>query len=262
MMKVVLVTGASGGIGKEFARQFAYRGYNLLLVARRKDLLENIAEEFKEEYHVEVECFACDLSKDPKAVYDYCLEKDLQVSVLINNAGFGDYGLFEDADIKKLQDMIDLNNKALVTLTYYILKDMKKNGFGHIINVGSVASFVPGPYMAVYYASKAFVMSFSLALREELKKENIRVSVLCPAPTKSDFWKVADGEDFRINELGFARTSTDAAVSGYRLFETNKPYIIDGMGYKILLGIARHMPLELAAKAVRIIQKKTKGQPK
>ena len=125
-----------------------------------------------------MEILACDLVKDPKAVYDYCHEKGIEVSVLVNNAGYGDYKKFVDADLDKLLGMIDLNNKALVALTHYFVKDMKEMGYGHIINVGSVASFMPGPYMAVYYASKAFVMSFSLALREELKKDSIKVSVL------------------------------------------------------------------------------------
>ena len=154
--------------------------------------------------------------------------------------------------------MIDLNNKALVSLTYYFVQDMKKNGYGHIINTGSVASFIPGPYMAVYYATKSFVMSFSMALREELRKDGIHVSVLCPAPTKSDFWTRANGETAAVYDNVFARTSLDAAKTGYSLFESNKPYAIDGASYKFLIGLARHLPLELCARAVGLVQSKTK----
>ncbi|MBR3266423.1 MAG: SDR family oxidoreductase [Erysipelotrichaceae bacterium] len=257
-MNVVLVTGASSGIGKEYARQFAYRGYNLLLVARREELLKEIAEEFKEEYHVEVDYFTCDLAKDPKAVYDYCKEKDYQAGVLINNAGYGDYSEFTESNLDKLMGMIDINNKALVSLTYYFVKDMKERGYGSIINVGSVASFLPGPYMAVYYATKAFVMSFSMALREELRKYKIKVSVLCPAPTGSDFWKVAETDTASLFNEKVFRTTTQAAVTGYKLFETGKAYAIDGGGYSLLIGLARHMPIELCARMVGFIQSRTK----
>ena len=257
-MKVVLVTGASSGIGKEFARQFAYRGYNLVLVARREELLKQIKEEFVEEYKINVDYLACDLSKDPKAVYDFCKEKDYDVSVLINNAGYGDYGSFIDSDLEKTLGMIELNNKALVALTYHFVKDMRNAGYGHVINIGSVASFMPGPYMAVYYATKAFVMSFSMALREELRKDNIKVSVLCPAPTRSDFWKVANGETASVYDNFLSRTATDAAKTGYELFTTNKPYLIDGLPYRIMIGFVRHMPLELCARAVGFVQSKTK----
>lgn len=257
-MKAVLVTGASSGIGKEFARQFAYRGYNLVLVARRAELLEEMKNEFIDEYKVEVDYLACDLSEDPKAVYDFCKEKDYDISVLINNAGYGDYGSFIDSDLDKALGMIELNNKALVALTYYFIKDMRDSGYGHVINIGSVASFIPGPYMAVYYATKAFVMSFSMALREELRRDNIKVSVLCPAPTKSDFWKVANGETASVYDNVFARTATDAAKTGYELFTSNKPYAIDGLPYKVAINLARHLPLELCARAVGFIQSKTK----
>ena len=257
-MNYVLVTGASSGIGKEFARQFASNGYSLLLVARREKLLEEIKEEFIEEYGISVDYFACDLAKDPKAVYDFCKEKDYKVSVLINNAGYGDYGQFIESDLEKDLGMIELNNKALVALAYYFIKDMKEAGYGHVINVGSVASFMPGPYMAVYYATKAFVMSFSMALREELRNDNVKVSVLCPAPTRSDFWSVANGETASVYDNILSRKPSDAAKTGYRLFTSNKPYLVDGIAYKLMIGFVRHMPLELCARAVSFFQSRTK----
>ena len=257
-MKVVLITGASSGIGKELARQFAAHDYDLVLTARRETLLQEFCEELRNEYRIQVDYFACDLAKDPKAVYDFCKEKGYTVSVLVNNAGYGDYGRFDESDLDKDLGMIELNNKARVALTYHCLNDMKKQGYGHILNTGSVASFIPGPYMAVYYATKAFVMSFSMALREELRKENIRVSVLCPAPTKSAFWEVANGETTAVYDNIFARTCEDAAITGYEIFEKNKAYAIDGMVYRFMIGAARLMPIELAARAVGFIQSKTK----
>lgn len=261
-MKYVLITGASSGIGKEFALQYAMHGYNLILVARRKELLNELKDEIINNYNCNVEVFACDISLNPKAVYDFCIENNYQVSVLVNNAGYGDYGRFDEADIDKLLAMIELNNKALVALTYYFIPMMKKDNYGHIINTGSVASFMPGPYMAVYYATKAFVMSFSLALREELKLDNINVSVLCPAPTKTDFWTVANGETTAVYDNVFARTSKDAAKTGFDMFSENKAYAIDGITYKILIGLIRHMPLELVAKYLGKIQAKTKKKLK
>ena len=257
-MKCVLITGASSGIGKELAREFAKRGHNLLLTARREDLLQELKEELEGEYQCNVLYYACDIAKDPKALYDYCRENGLGVSVLVNNAGYGDYGAFMEADLDKLLGMIELNNKALVALTYYFLPEMKEAGNGHILNTGSVASFLPGPYMAVYYATKAFVLSFSMALREELKDDDIHVSVLCPAPTKSDFWKVAGGETTAVYDNIFARTAKNAAKTGYDLYESEKPYAIDGTAYKVIIGIARHLPLELCARAVGFLQSKTK----
>ena len=259
-MKYVLITGASSGIGKEFAKQFAKHGYNLLLVARRLELLQSLKEELLKEYNCNVEILAKDICEDCKAVYDYCVNNDFKISVLVNNAGFGDYGRFIDSDIDKYMEMIELNNKALVALTYYFIKDMKESGYGHIINVGSVASFMPGPYMAVYYATKAFVLSFSLALREELKNDNIHVSVLCPAPTKTDFWKVANGETTSVYDNIFSRSPEDAAKTGYDMFEKNKAYAIDGLAYKFMIGIVRYMPLELAARTLGYIQSKTKDK--
>ena len=259
-MKTVLITGASGGIGKEFARQFAYRGYNVFLVARREELLQQIKEEFIEEYRVNVDYLACDIAKDPESVYRCCKEKGLDVTVLVNNAGYGDYTSFANADLDKLLGMIDLNNKALVALTHYFVKDMKKMGYGQIINVGSVASFMPGPYMAVYYASKAFVMSFSMALREELKEDGIKVSVLCPGPVSSGFWDVADAGNTAMSKSPFTRTPTEAAVTGYSLFESGKPYAVDGTLNRFMVGLARHLPLEVAARVVGFVQKKVKGK--
>ena len=139
-MKVVLITGASSGIGKELARQFAAHDYDLVLTARRETLLQEFCEELRNEYRIQVDYFACDLAKDPKAVYDFCKEKGYTVSVLVNNAGYGDYGRFDESDLDKDLGMIELNNKALVALTYHCLNDMKKQGDSYM----STASLLAG----------------------------------------------------------------------------------------------------------------------
>ena len=261
-MKRVLITGASSGIGKEFAYSFASRGFDLVLLSRSKEELENLKQTLERDYSVDVAIIVCDLSKpgSGQAVYDYCHKNNLEVAVLVNNAGYGDYNEFLYADIEKLEGIIELNNRALVALTYYFVKDMKENKYGHIINVGSVASFMPGPYMAVYYASKAFVLSLSMSLREELKPYNIHVSTLCPGPTKSPFWDRAGGKAMQENI--FARTSKQAAETGYKLYENNKAYSIDGLFYKTMITILRHLPLETSSKIMAFVQKGAKGQMK
>jgi len=259
-MPTVLITGASMGIGEELAKEFAKKKYDLLLVARSEDKLKVLCEQLISEYKIKANYFVCDLSKNPKKVYEYCKDNNFKIDVLVNNAGFGDYGEFIDSDINKNLEIIDVNNKALVELTYYFIKDMKENGYGHIINTGSVASFVSGPYMAVYYASKAFVLSFSMALREELKKDNIKVSTLCPAPTKSAFWNRANGKTSDAYNNIFARSPKDAGKTGIKLFENNKAYSIDGVVYKVLIEVARILPIELTAKMIGYIQRKTKGK--
>ena len=258
-MEIVLITGASSGIGKDLAYEFSKKGYNLLLVSRREELLKELKEELVNEYDIYVDYYACDLVKDSKKLYEYCHQKEYEVTGLVNNAGYGDYGSFIDGDIDKLLGIIDLNNKTLVSLTYYFVKGMKEKGRGNILNVGSVASLIPGPYMAVYYASKAFVMSFSMGLRQELKPYNIKVSVLCPAPTRSDFWKVANGETSSVYDNILARSTKDAAKTGIHLYESNKPYAIDGIPYKIMIAFSRHLPLNLCAKIIGNLQKKTKS---
>ena len=258
-MKYVLITGASSGIGKELAKKLAMQGYGLVLVARRKNLLKELKKELEEAYGSDVHVLAKDITVNTKEVYDYCLENNLEVEILINNAGYGLYGKFVDNDINKTLGMIDLNNRALVELTYYFAGDMRKRKTGKILNVGSVASFEPGPYMAVYYATKSFVLNFSLALREELKNDGINVSILCPAPTKTEFWDVANGSTSAVYDL-FSRSAEEAANTGMKILEENKPYAIDGPAYKLSIPFARIMKPSVSAKLIGTIQSKTKKQ--
>lgn len=257
-MTKVLITGASTGIGRDLAFEFGKHNHSLLLVARSKDRLKELKEELIKLYEIDVDYFVCDLSDNYNSLFEYCESKNIQVDVLINNAGFGDYSEFINADVNKLTNMIDLNDKALVALTYYFTSKMKELGGGFILNTASVASFVSGPYMATYYASKSFVLSFSLALRQELKKYNIGVSCLCPGPTKTPFWNRAGaGIDQSTSSL-FARSSKDVSKTAYRIYRKNKPYEIDGLLFKISFWFLRLLPPSLSSRIMALVQSKTK----
>lgn len=191
MRKTALITGASSGLGKEFAKQLADKDYNLVLVARRENLLKDIARKLS---HVKVNIFAIDLTA-VNAVEDlvkYLSDEKLSIHVLINNAGFGDYARFDQADIGKLQNMIDLNIKALTDLMYYISQQMIRRQSGYILNVASTAGFQPGPMMATYFATKHYVLALSEAVAHEWKSEGVKVCALCPGVTKTEFFNQAD----------------------------------------------------------------------
>jgi short-subunit dehydrogenase len=190
----VLITGASAGIGREFARQLAPTVNTMILVARRNDRLEALELELKiVNPHLEVFCRQLDL-RDRAALERFCNwldESGLTVDLLVNNAGIGDRGAFIDSEWERVHDMLQVNIETLTYLTYRILSSMRKSGCGAILNVSSVASLVPVPHLAVYAATKAYVTSFSEALRAELRNANISVTTLCPGPVPTEFSDVA-----------------------------------------------------------------------
>ena len=229
MKKVALVTGASAGLGVEFARQLSKRGHRLVLAARRKERLEELAKELGNARAV-----AIDLSKANAAAK---LMADIEangevVDVLVNNAGFGLIGRFAELDAKRERQMIDLNVGALTDLCRAVAPGMIKRKGGGILNVASTAAFQPGPKMAVYFATKAFVLSLSEALHEELKPQGIKVSCLCPGPTRTEFGEVAG---FGGN-VGFDRLAMGAAEVveiGLDGLDKNKAVVIAGLVNKI-----------------------------
>ncbi|MCI6701395.1 MAG: SDR family oxidoreductase [Solobacterium sp.] len=257
-MKYALVTGASSGIGKEMAYLLAEEKYDLILVARREKLLNEIRDDIVHKYGVDVHVLSIDVSLGYKDIYDYCINRKIVVDILINNAGFGYYGRCLEADEKVYEKMIDLNNKALVALCQLFGKDMAKRHKGHILNVASVAGFMPGPYMSVYYASKAFVLNYTLGLRQELKKEGVGVSALCPAPTASEFWDVAGVKGSSVYSL-FSRTSKQAARTGMKCIKYNRPYMIDGLLYKLMIQLCHLLPVGFSAWIMGIVQSRIKG---
>jgi len=185
-----LITGASSGIGRDMARVLSNMGYDLILVARRKDRLE----ELKKEFNTNVEIISLDVSSSENCFEIYEKVKNEDIDILINNAGFGIFGEFTDIDINKELNMIDVNIKAVDILTKLFLKDFKKKDKGYILNVASSAAFLPGPLLSSYYATKAYVLRLTEAIYEELRREksNVYVGVLCPGPVNTEFNSVAN----------------------------------------------------------------------
>ena len=199
MNKTVLITGASGGIGKELALLFAKDGYDLFLVSRDEGKLQRVKENLEKEFGVRVGLFPLDLAKadSAKVLADELKQRGVNIDILVNNAGFGLYGEFLSTDLEQEVKMIQLNVTTLMELTKWLLPNMREKKSGRIINIASVAGFLPGPYMAVYYATKAFVLSVSESLAEELKGTGITVTAICPGATETDFQKAAkiEGSD-------------------------------------------------------------------
>ena len=235
---VTLITGASAGLGAEFARQCAARGEALALVARRRDRLEALKGALGGEVHV----FAADLAREGAAASLVAeLEAEgLVVDTLINNAGFGLAGKFASLPQDRQSEMIDLNVRTLVELCHLVLPGMRERGKGAILNVASTAAFQAGPNMAVYYASKAFVLSFTEALHHELKGSGIKVSALCPGPTESEFGEVAGSKSPALERIkGPAAPVVRAGLDG---LDANKAVVIPGLPNKITAQVSRFLP--------------------
>ena len=192
-MKTTLITGASWGIGEAFARELAARGHNLLLVARSEDRLITICSELGRSQKIRADYFAIDLSEPdaPQRLFEEAQKRELEIDLLINNAGFGSMGDFATLDLANELKMIDLNVRALVELTHRFIQPMREKKSGAIINVASTAGFQPVPFMANYSATKAFVLSFSEALWEENRRYGIKVMALCPGVTETHFFEAS-----------------------------------------------------------------------
>ena len=229
-----LITGASSGIGRDIARELSKRGYDLIIVARNVEALNKLKDELK----TDVKVIPKDLSSVEKCKELY-EEVQGQVDILINNAGFGDFGEFWETDLDKELGMIDLNIKAVQVLTKLFLKGMMKKDSGHILNVASIAGFMPGPLMATYYSSKAYIVNLSRAIQKELKekKSNVKLSVLCPGPVETNFNNVANVK-FSIKPL----SSEYVAKYSIEKMLKNKKVIIPGTFTKILRVLAKISP--------------------
>jgi short-subunit dehydrogenase len=254
---LALITGASKGIGFELAQVFAENSHDLILVARDATRLKTLAQLCESKFKVRAYPIQADLL-DPNAVEKIRNEvtaRELHVDVLVNNAGFGDFGPFVESDPKKNLDMIQLNISSLVALTHAFLPGMKSRGRGFILQVASTAGFQPGPLMAVYYATKAFVLSFSEALAEELRDSGIMVTALCPGPTASEFQKVAAMEGSRLVG-GNLDSPRMVAEEGFRALMRGKRYVIPGWRFKILPFLIRLSPRKWVTWGVYQIQKR------
>src|SRR5579872_7251300 len=241
--ETVLVTGASGGIGKALAEAFASDGSRLILVARSHDKLELLASEMKARHGIDVLTICQDLSRAGAAVEAFrkIEEAGWLVHILVNNTGFGAHGGFKDISIEQQLAMVELNVDALLNLTHLVLPQMVKRRRGTILNVGSTASFQAGPHAAVYFATKAFVLSFSEALWQEVRRFNIVVTCLCPGPTRTSF-----GDESGMNRTRLFRwTSMDAnevARAGHRAVRRGRRLVIPGLLNKLLAFATRFVP--------------------
>jgi len=237
---VTLITGASAGLGAEFARQCAKRGEPLALAARRRERMEALGIELGGEVHI----FEVDLAKEGAAASLIAeLEAEgLGVGTLINNAGFGLGGKFADRPLSRLSEMIELNVRALTELCHLVLPGMRERGAGAILNVASTAAFQPGPNMAVYYATKAYVLSFTEALHHELKGSGIKVSALCPGPTHSEFSDVADSHSPTLERMKMPAAPVVAA--GLDGLDRNKAVVIPGFKNKVGANASRFLTRE------------------
>lgn len=230
MTRYALITGASSGIGLAMAEALARRGHPLLLVARQRDRLESIALELTQRFGVEVLFRACDLG-EPLRLSGFLLELedgDRQIDLLVNCAGIGTCGPFLAQDWGAEQDLIDLNILALTRLCHTVGNLMALQGGGQILNVASVAAFQPGPWMSSYYASKAYVLHFSEGLREELRKSGIKVSVLCPGPTRTAFFRTAQLDVGKLEHSRLMLSPEEVALYTVRALEKNRAVIIPG----------------------------------
>ena len=252
-----LITGASGGIGAELARLFAADGFDLVLVARRKEKLDELKNELESAHKIRVSVFECDLSKDGAAqkVFAFTQEQNISVDVLVNNAGFGDWGLFAECNLEKQNQMIHLNILSLTELTRLFVPQMTERKSGRILNVASIASFMPGPKMSVYYASKAFVRSFTEALSVELKKSGVTVTALCPGPVATDFWETAEAGSSKIFKSLIFADSKYIARYGYKKLMKGKVLAIPGTTIQAFAFLTKILPRSLVRNLVYKIQK-------
>lgn len=258
MKKTALITGASAGLGIEFARNFAKDGHNLVLVARRAEKMEALAEELKDEHGVEIKVMCKDLSKmdEVQSIFETLQKENIHIDFLVNNAGFGDWGNFHESDWEKIEGMLDVNIKALTKLTYLFIKPMIQKGEGKIMNVASMAAFQPGPLMAVYYATKAYVLSFSEAIRTEIKGTGVTVTILCPGPTESEFQSVANLGKSKLFKHTRIPTSKEVVDFGYRELMKGSMTVVPGFLNKIVVKSVRFVPRKFVLKVARKIQER------
>ena len=252
----VLISGATSGIGLELARLYAEDGYNLILVARNLADLEKTKKELQKNI-IDVKIYSYDLAKieNTYALYERIKEEGLIVNTLVNNAGFGDSCEFIYADINRLNSMVDLNIKSLMNMCHLFAKDMMERRSGNILNVASVAAYISGPYMATYYATKAFVLNFSVGLYHELKKYGVKMHVLCPGPTKTKFIDVAESQNKKeFNKISMKPTKV--AKICYKKIRKNKLIINTGFISKFTCFVTRFVSKKFAAKRTEKINGK------
>ncbi|TDI89970.1 MAG: SDR family oxidoreductase [Candidatus Dadabacteria bacterium] len=250
--ETVLITGASSGIGMGLAKLFAADGSDLVLVARREDRLNELAEKLKSEHGIEVHVLPKDLSKktSPKEIFNHLKKEKIEIDVLVNNAGFGSRGMVSELDTDLQVDMVQVNAAALTHLTSLFLPGIIERGQGGILNVGSLAGFQPGPNLAVYFATKAYVLSFTEALAEEISNPNIKISCFAPGPVKTEFGEKSDLEDSLLFKLSLMDLEP-AVKAGYEGFRKGKTIVIPGLKQQIVPFLNRFTPRLIVRKIAK-----------
>ncbi|MCH7963584.1 MAG: SDR family oxidoreductase [Bacteroidetes bacterium] len=260
MSKTALITGASAGIGLEFAIIFAKEKYDLVITARNGTKLNELANKLKNNHNVNVKVLTKDLSKQNagEEIFNELKNEKIVTDILINNAGLGVFDNYWNIELQDEQNMLQVNIMALTELTNLFAKDMVHRGGGKILNVASTAAFQPGPTMAGYYASKAFVLSYSQSVDFELRKKGVQVSTLCPGPTLTEFQIRANMEDVNLLKKGFTMSAEEVAQIGYNGLMKGKPVIIAGAMNKIIVMGSKISPSKVSMKIVNWLQSKKK----
>ena len=258
MKNYTLITGATSGIGLELAELFAKDKNNLVLVARGTDKLKEIKDNYEKKYGINIEIISADLSdlNAPENIYKILKEKQISIDNLVNNAGFASFGLFNEIDKEVDLGMLKVNVFALTHLIKLFLPDMVKNKKGRILNIASTAAFQPGPLMAVYYASKAYVLYLSEALASELEGTGVTVTALCPGPTKTGFQQRAKMEKSKLIKSNVMDAKA-VSKTGYDALMNGKTFVVPGFKNKMLVTLVRFLPRNTVAKTVKNTQKES-----
>jgi short-subunit dehydrogenase len=245
---LALITGASAGLGEQFANLFAQDGHDVVLVARRIDRLETLAERLRQEHDVAAQAIAADLADPaaPQRLFDEVASRGMKVDFLVNNAGFGSNGAFLDLDLAREAEMVEVNCTALVRLAHLFGRPMRERGRGRILNVASTAAFQPGPYMATYYATKAFVLSFSEALAHELRGSGVTVTCHCPGATHTEFAAQAGLSGAKLFRRPSVASAAEVAEHGYRAMMKGTPLAVHGMLNRLVVQSVRLAPRSVA----------------
>lgn len=252
-IKTVMVTGASGGIGYELSKIFAGNGYDLVVVARSIEKLISLKNEILKDFNVHVVIIQMDLSisGSPNKLFNEIEKRNIEIDILVNNAGVGSCGLFNEINLEKNIEMIELNIKSLTILTKLFGDKMIERKWGKILNVASTGAYQPGPYIAVYYATKAYVLSFSQAINNEFNNKGVSVTTLCPGATRTGFSKYAGKLDLNI-----AMDAKVVAETAYKGLMKNKRLVIPGSKNKVAIILSKFLPGNISAYFVKKIQKK------
>lgn len=258
------ITGATSGIGYHLAKKFAEDGYNLIILARNQNELDKRASEFKQQYNIEVLTLAKDLFNTQNAfdAYDEVRSKGIEINVLVNDAGQGQYGEFAETDIHRELEIIQLNISSVVVLTKLFLKDMISRGEGKILNLSSIASKTPGPFQSVYHGTKAFIQSFTEAIRNEVKDKGITVTALLPGATNTDFFNKAEMQDAKIVREGKLADPEKVAQDGYDALMSGDDKVISGFKNKMQVAMSNVTPDAAVAEMVHKQQEPVDSEEK